>query len=55
MNEEELQELQDELSAARSELDRLQGIAADRETHLEEELAQLREQLVRCARRDVRP
>ncbi len=48
MNDEELQELQDELSAARAELDRLQGIAADREAraaHLEGELAQVREEL----------
>lgn len=47
MNEEELQE-QEELSAARSELDRMQGIAADREARaarLESELTELREEL----------
>jgi hypothetical protein len=48
MNEEELQDLQDELSAARAELDRLQSTAADREAraaHLESELTALREEL----------
>ena len=48
MNEEELQELQEELSAARSELERLQATAADREAraaHLESELSAAREEL----------
>ena len=48
MSDEELQELQDELAAARSELERLQVTAADREAraaHLELELSALREEL----------
>jgi chromosome segregation ATPase len=48
MSEEELQELQEELAAARSELERLQVTAADREAravHLESELSALRQEL----------
>ncbi len=48
MSDDELQELQEELAAARSELERLQVTAADREAraaHLESELSALREEL----------
>lgn len=47
MTDEEIAALQDELTEARTEVDRLQTIAADREAraaHLEETLAQLREE-----------
>jgi len=47
MTDEEIAALQDELTEARTEIDRLQTIAADREAraaHLEETLAQLQEQ-----------
>lgn len=48
MSDDELQELHEELAAARSELERLQVTAADREAraaHLESELAALRDEL----------
>jgi DNA repair exonuclease SbcCD ATPase subunit len=48
MSEEELQKLQEELAAARAELERLQLTAADREAraaHLESELSALRQEL----------
>jgi predicted nucleic acid-binding Zn-ribbon protein len=48
MSEEELQELQEELAAARSELERLQVTAADREAraaHVETELSALQHEL----------
>ena len=48
MSEEELEELQEELAGARSELERLQMTAADREAraaHVEAELASAREEL----------
>jgi len=47
VTDEEIAALQDELTEARTEVDRLQTIAADREAraaHLEETLAQLREE-----------
>ena len=47
MTDEEIAALQDELTEAQTEVDRLQTIAADREAraaHLEETLAQLREE-----------
>jgi chromosome segregation ATPase len=47
VTDEEIAALQDELTEARTEVDRLQTIAADREAraaHLEETLAQLQEQ-----------
>ncbi len=51
MSEEELDELQEELAAARAELERLQPMVADREaraSHLESEVAQLREELTQA-------
>ena len=54
MSEEELKELEDELAAARAEVERLQTTAADREAraaHLEAQLAELRVEMVQTQER----